>query len=218
MSNVIRPSLESASSVAASARVACLHTSRIEKPCFCALPDASCTLHSVDIEPEMSRTTITSIAVFVAGASHLISTRAASSMPSTTRRAKLSCFGGACGSSAGEFGGAGGSVNTPWGSRGDLFVMVVWCGVVFASVLCGCGRCFAVCCGVCEAVGSLKSQQMCVLLGVIALSEMIPGGLATFLKGSLRGTRLRRRGEPSGRVAAEDVAFRRLLCLASVLS
>ena len=72
------------------------------------------------------------------------------------------------------------------------------------------------CCGVCEAVGSLKSQQMCVLLGVIALSEMIPGGLATFLKGSLRGTRLRRRGEPSGRVVAEAVAFRRLLCLASM--
>ena len=128
LSKVIKPSFESASSVAASARVACLQTSKIEKPCFCALPDASCTLHSVDIEPEMSKTTMTSIAVFVAGASHLISTRAASSMPSTTRRAKLSCFGGAGSllpSNAGEFGGAGGpgSVNTPWGSRGDLFVM-----------------------------------------------------------------------------------------------
>ena len=127
LSNVIKPSLESASSVAASARVACLQTSKIEKPCFCALADASCTLHSVDIEPEMSRTTIISTAVFVAGASHLISTRAASSMPSTTRRAKLSCFAGAGGSSAGEFGGAGGagSVNTPLGSRGDLLVMIV---------------------------------------------------------------------------------------------
>ena len=135
LSKVIRPSLESASSVAASARVACLHTSRIEKPCFCALPDASCTLHSVDIEPLMSRTTITSIAVFVAGASHLISTRAASSMPSTTLRAKLSCFGGA-GSSAGEFGGAGGSVNTPWGSRGDLFVMFFCLCVVFFVRVC----------------------------------------------------------------------------------
>ena len=128
LSKVIRPSLESASSVAASARVACLQTSRIEKPCFCALPDASCTLHSVDIDPEMSKTTMTSIAVFVAGASHLISTRAASSMPSTTRSAKLSCFGGAGSlppSNAGEFGGAGGpgSVNALRGSRGDLFVM-----------------------------------------------------------------------------------------------
>ena len=93
---------------------------------------------------------------------------------------------------------------------------LLWVGVVFASVLCCCRRCFVVCCGVCEAVGSLKSQQMCVLLGVIALSEMIPGGLATFLKGSLRGTRLRRRGEPSGRVVAEDVAFRRLLHVPSV--
>ena len=44
---------------------------------------------------------------------------------------------------------------------------------------------------------------------------MIPGGLATFLKGSLRGTLLRRRGEASGRLVAEDVAFRGLL--ASVL-
>ena len=40
---------------------------------------------------------------------------------------------------------------------------------------------------------------------------MIPGGLATFLKGSLRGTRLRRRGEALGRVVAEDLAFRELL-------
>jgi len=75
----------------------------------------------------MSKTTMSSIAVFVAGASHLISTRAASSMPSTTRRAKLS-FGGVgslfC-SSAGEFGGAGGpgSAKALRGSRGDLFVM-----------------------------------------------------------------------------------------------
>ena len=45
---------------------------------------------------------------------------------------------------------------------------------------------------------------------------MIPGGLATFLKGSLRGTLLRRRGEPSGRLVAEAVAFRGLLWLASV--
>ncbi len=129
MSKVIRPSLESASSVAASARVACLQTSKIEKPCFCAWPDASCTLHSVDIEPEMSKTTMSSIAVFVAGASHLISTRAASSMPSTTLRAKLSCFAGAGGSSAGEFGGAGGagSANALVGSRGDLFVMFFSC-------------------------------------------------------------------------------------------
>ena len=74
------------------------------------------------------------------------------------------------------------------------------------------------CCGVCEAVGSLKSQQMCVFALFLLCLEMIPGGLATFLKGSLRGTRLRRRGEPSGLVVAEDVAFRRLLCLASVLS
>ena len=138
LSKVIRPSLESASSVAASARVACLHTSRIEKPCFCALPDASCTLHSVDIDPEMSRTTINSTAVFVAGASHLISTRAASSMPSTTRRAKLSCFCGAGGSSAGEFGGAGGagSAKALRGSRGDLFVMFFCLCVVFFVRVC----------------------------------------------------------------------------------
>ena len=95
------------------------------------------------------------------------------------------------------------------------WLFVVWW--VFASVLCCCGRCFAVCCGVCEAVGSLKSQQnVRVARGLLCL-EMIPGGLATFLKGSLRGTLLRRRGEPSGRVIAEAVAFRRLLCLASVL-
>ena len=43
--------------------------------------------------------------------------------------------------------------------------------------------------------------------------EMIPGGLATFLKGSLRGTLLRRRGEPSVRLVAEAVAFRGLLFL-----
>ena len=89
------------------------------------------------------------------------------------------------------------------------WLFVVWW--VFASVLCCCGRCSAVCCGVCEAVGSLKSQQMCVLLGVIALSEMIPGGLATFFKGSRRGTRVRRRGESSGRLVAEAFAFRGLL-------
>ena len=141
LSKVIRPSLESASSVAASARVACLHTSRIEKPCFCALPDASCTLHSVDIDPEMSRTTINSTAVFVAGASHLISTRAASSMPSTTRRAKLSCLGGAGSlppSSAGEFGGAGGpgSAKALRGRRGDLFVMFFCLCVVFFVRVC----------------------------------------------------------------------------------
>ena len=92
---------------------------------------------------------------------------------------------------------------------------LLWCGVVFASVFCCCGKCFAVCCGVCEAVGSLKSQQnVRVARGLLCL-EMIPGGLATFLKGSLRGTLLRRRGEPSGRVVPEDVAFRRLSCLVS---
>ena len=153
---------------------------------------------------------MTSTAVFVAGASHLISTRAASSMPSTTRSAKLSCFGGA-GSSAGEFGGAGGSVNTPWGSLGDLFVMVVvvWCGcecvVLLQEVFCGVLWCLRGC-GQPEIPTNVRVCSRCLL----RLSEMIPGGLATFLKGRLLQTRLRRRGEASGRVVAEAVAFRRL--------
>ena len=97
LSNVIRPSLESASSVAASARVACLQTSRIEKPCFWAFADAVLDFALGRHRARNVNTTITSTAVFVAGASHLISTRAASSMPSTTRSAKLSCFAGAGG-------------------------------------------------------------------------------------------------------------------------
>ena len=75
-------------------------------------------------------------------------------------------------------------MNTLPGSRGDLFVMFFSCFL----------------------------REMCVNVRVFvfALSEMIPGsGWQNSSQGSLRGTRLRRRGEALGRVVAEVCAFPR---------
>ena len=49
-----------------------------------------------------------------------------------------------------------------------------------------------------------------VARGLLCL-RMIPGGLAKFFNGRLLQTRLRRRGESSGRLVAEAFAFRGLL-------
>ena len=87
---------------------------------------------------------------------------------------------------------------------------LLWCGVcecvvLLQEVFCGVLWCLRGC-------GQPKIPTKCAcLLEVCSVLEMIPGGLATFLKGSLRGTRLRRRGESSGRLVAEAVAFRGLL-------
>ena len=87
-------------------------------------------------------------------------------------------------------------------------MVVVLCEVccVAEEVFCGVLWCLRGC-------GQPEIPTNVRLALILLCLEMIPGGLATFLKGSLRGTRLRRRGEPSGLVVAEDVAFRGLLFL-----